>query len=155
MMHTDTLINTAAIQQFLMKDYCPLTLVRGRYWAVSHKLCCVIYLCPKMAFRVSTPVLQMCSALSFKAFWLWWSLGVITGENRPQHSLTRSFSQRGQPSWVQHKNLYNGVLKKQSLRLSAILLLFAFFTAEKCSIFFISYWQMWRHCNYFLFLIQA
>lgn len=31
MMHTDTLINTATIQQFLIKDYCPLTLVRGGY----------------------------------------------------------------------------------------------------------------------------
>lgn len=29
MMHTDTLINTATIQQVLMEDYCPLLLDEG------------------------------------------------------------------------------------------------------------------------------
>lgn len=141
MMHTDALINTATIQQFLMKDYCLRTLVRGGYWTVSHKLCCVIYQCKKMTFRVSTLVLQICSStLSCNAFRHCVEASVLLLWGMPLSFPDRQYL----PSWS-NNFWFIGIFFFHILSLQ-----------QNYAVYFgINFWHVCRQSHHFLFLFQS
>lgn len=135
MMHADTLINTATIQQFLMKDYCPALLLEEDI-ELYHTSLVVLFICVKrwhLEHRLQQRATNVQQHIKLQCFsTLWWSLCGITVEECLHHSPTRSISYHGQPSWVQHTNILMLCWKNNLSSLSASSFLCPSFTAESC-----------------------